>query len=230
MMESIGVLSARNTAFVLEQARLFAKDRGLGAPDDMQIERRPIYFVNESGHEIPPYAVMQVEDYFDNGVTTHHVVKRPFDYTACQTHLLFNGPYAVPDGERGTAQNGPIYQVVHNNAITYSIGDRMGPTANSFEVGLGSILVHLGRDDVTLRGVRVAFDYSAMSGNAAVEIPAGGSGTFRRRRKTSTGFDDLTGDSFKVYTCWNDSSTPIASGRRIIAWPCEGVWLATEVC
>ena len=224
-MESIGVLSESNTKFVLDQARLFAKDRGLNAPDELERERRPVYFHNTSGFEIPAYGVLQVRTVRDD-LTCYHDVKRPFDYDACQTTILFNGPYAVPDGERGTAQSGPVYRVIHDGG-TYSVGDRMGWKASSFQVGLGSLLVNLGSDEVSTNCLRVAFDYSTMPGQTTSSIPAGGSGTFNRRKKTSTGF---TADTSRSYTAWNDSDQDIATNKRILAFPGEGVWLAVEVC
>jgi hypothetical protein len=224
-LESVAGFSEANAAFILEQARLFAKDRGVRPPDDLQVDRKPIHFYNDTGFEIPPYGVLQVRN-VRNVATTYHDVKRPIDYDACMTTMLINGPYAVPVGKNGTAQNGPVYRVVHDGG-PYSIGDRLGWSAGSFFVSLGSLLVNLGADDVVDNCLRVAFDYSTMTGQTTSVIPAGGSGTFHRRKKTSSSFSTNTGRS---YECWNDSSTEIASGTRILAFPGEGVWLAVEVC
>ena len=221
-MEPIAGFSESNAAFILEQARLFAKDRGVRPPDDLQFDRKPIHFYNDTGHEIPPYGVLQVETVRDIA-TTFHDVKRPFDYDACQTTMLINGPYAVAVGERGTAQDGPVYRVIHDGG-SYAVGDRLGWKADSFEVTLGCLLVNLGADMVAEDCLRVAIDYSAMSAVANGNI--GTTGLAHRRKRTSGGF---TTDTSKSYPVVSDGST-ILSGARILCWPCDGVFVAVEVC
>jgi hypothetical protein len=224
-MEPIAGFSESNAAFILEQARLFAKDRGVRPPDDLQFDRKPIHFYNDTGHEIPPYGVLQVETVRDIA-TTFHDVKRPFDYACCQTTMLINGPYAVAVGERGTAQDGPVYRVIHDGG-SYAVGDRLGWKADSFEVTLGCLLVCLGADMVAEDCLRVAFDYSSMRGVATSTIPVGGSGTFHRRKATSTTFAT---DSSRTYTGWNDSTVEIPNGARLLATCSEGRWTVEEVC
>lgn len=224
--ESIGVFRPETAKAIYEDFKRRARQSNIGAENQMPMYRLPMYFQNDSGVEIPPYGILQVKSVF-NDITTFHTVKRAFDYDACQTFTIINGPFAVPDGERGTAQDGPFYRVIHDNAISYSVGDRLGWKSGSFQVGLGSILVNLGADNAATNCIRVAFDYSTMTGVTTSTIPAGSSGTFQRRKKGSTTF---TTDTSKTYTAWNDSTTDIANGARILAFPGEGVWLAVEVC
>jgi hypothetical protein len=220
--EPIAGFSERNAEFILDQAMLYAKDRGVRPPDDLQFNRKPTHFYNDTGHEIPPYGVLQVKTVRDVA-TTFHDVKRPYDYDACQTTMLINGPYAVAVSERGTAQDGPVYRVIHDGG-TYAVGDRLGWTANSFQVSLGCLLVNLGADMVTENCLRVAFDYSAMTAVANGAIS--GTGLVHRRKRTIGGF---TTDTSKSYPVVSDSSA-IASGARVHCWPCDGVFIAVEVC
>jgi hypothetical protein len=224
-MEPIAGFSERNAEFILDQAMSYAKDRGVRPPDDLQFNRKPTHFYNDTGHEIPPYGVLQVKTVRDVA-TTFHDVKRPYDYDACQTTMLINGPYAVAVGERGTAQDGPVYRVIHDGG-TYAVGDRLGWKTDSFQVTLGALLVNLGADMVTENCLRVAFDYSSIRGVTTSIIAIGGSGTFYRRKRTSGGF---TTDTSRTYTAFNDSTTAIPNSADIKAWSCEGVWYAVEIC
>lgn len=226
MSEEYAVFKPSTAEKLIEMIRWWERlPKDAGSDVEMPIEKG-IYFKNNSGAEIPAYGVMQASGTTEN-VLNYLIVERAYDYAACQGVTLFNGPFAVPDGEFGTAQNGPVYIAVHDAAITYNVGDRMGWKSGAFTLALGAPLVYLGADDVVTNGCRVMFDYSCMVGQSVLAIAAGASGTVRRRKADGSGFAT---DTTRSYTAYNDSGTEVASDSRILMFPIDGRWVIVEVC
>jgi hypothetical protein len=203
-------------------------ERTSGVQADRSAEYAPpdaILFRNDSGHEIPAYGVMQMTDTVEEGYGNYLKVVRPYTYTAVMTPFLFNSDRAVPDGEFGTAQCGPIFRAI-KDASTLTPGVRMSPSASAFTMTKGSVYVYLGEDDVVEDCIRVMSCETSMLAVATSGIPANGSATVTS--KIPTAGDWTTGGT--TYTARNPSSTAIPSSALVICFPVDAKWVAVEIC
>ncbi len=227
-MSDIGFFTPDQLRRVWAQT-LRAEQRTPGRPDDFVVlEQEPILFVNDSGHEIPPYGLIQAKNTYDQPDGANFVrVVRPFDYAANQSIVLVNGPEAVADGENGSAQPGPLFRVVHDGAESYAVGDRLGWVSGSFLAGLGALFRVVGVDDIVDDCLRVMFDQSAASMQSSGAITAGSSGLAYLRKPSSGSW---TTDTAKEYPVFNDSGSNIADNTRLIGFPTDGRFLVVEVC
>lgn len=227
-MSEIGFFTPEQLRRVWAQT-LRMEQQSPARPDDfLPLETEPILFVNDSGHEIPPYGIMQAKNTYDQPGGANYVsVVRPFDYAANQSIVLVNGPTAVPDGEYGSAQLGPLFRVVHDGAESYGVGDRLGWVSGSFLAGLGALFRVVGVDDITDDCLRVMFDQSVASMQSFGAIAAGSSGLAYLRDPSS---ETWTTDTSKEYPVFNDSGSNIADNTRMIGLPTDGRFLVVEVC
>ena len=212
-------------------AATLAHERGGSTrPDErLFIEQEPILVRNTSGHTIPPFGLMLPKACFDQPSSYNYIdVVRPFDYDANLAVVLVNGFNEIPDGEFGTAQNGPVFRVVHDGAITYNVGDRLGCVNSSFFAGLGPLFRVLGADDIVDDCLRVMFDFSLMHAQSILAIADGAAGTVYRRKRTTGG--GWTTDTFKTYPARNDTGSTIPANSRLWAEPCDGIFSIVRVC
>lgn len=211
-------------------AATLAHERGNSARPDEKIfsEQEPILVRNTSGHTIPPFGLMLPKACFDQPSSYNYIdVVRPFDYAANLSVVLVNSFREIPDGEFGTAQNGPVFRVVHDGAISYASGDRIGCVDNSFFAGLGPLFRVLGEDDITDDCLRVTSDFSILMGQSVLAIADGASGLIRRRILGSGGW---TTDASKSYTARNDTGTSIDADSRLLVMPVDGIFSIVQVC
>jgi hypothetical protein len=224
----IGVLTPEQLARVWK-ATLDSEISRSGKVDEREIqEAEPILYRNDSGHTVPPYGIVQVSGCIDVENSYNYLTaKRAFDYAANQSIVLVNGPREVEDGDYGTAQPGPVFRVVHDGAITYAVGDRVGWKANSFQVALGPLFRVVGEDDIVDNCLRVVFDQSPCMGESIATIAAGSSGLVRMRKPASGGW---TTDTAKSYVAFNDTPSDITGNKRLKLFPIDGRFAAVEVC
>lgn len=210
-------------------AMLQAWERTPGFLDELESNayREHLPFVNTSGHTIPPYGVFMVDGTSEENGINYLIAKRYADYTAVQSIPMVNGPFEVPNGEYGTPQIGPVYRVVHDDAITYSVGDRVGWLADSFQVALNASFIVLGDDDIVTNCLRVARDFSAMQGQSVLAIADGAAGVIRRRLLGSGGW---TTDTSKSYPARNDTGSSIDADSRLIVNTVDGIFSIVQVC
>lgn len=211
-------------------AATLAHERGRPTrPNDRLFnEQEPILVRNTSGHTIPPFGLMLPKTCFDQPSSYNYIdVVRPFDYDANLAIVLVNGFKEIPDNEFGTAQNGPVFRVTHDDSITYNVGDRLGCVNSSFFAGLGPLFRVLGEDDIADNCLRVMSDFSIMMGQSVLSIADGASGVIRRRVLGSGGW---TTDTSKSYPARNDTGTSIDAASRLIAMPCDGIFSIVQVC
>lgn len=210
-------------------AMLQAWERTPGFLDELESfpysEHMP--FVNTSGHTIPAYGVFMVDGTSEENGINYLIAKRYADYTAVQSIPMVNGPFEVLAGEYGTPQKGPTYRVIHDDAITYSVGDRVGWTANSFQVSLNASFIVLGDDDIETNCLRVARDFSGMQGQSVLAIADGAAGVIRRRLLGSGGW---TTDTSKSYPARNDTGSSIDADSRLVVNCVDGIFSIVQVC
>jgi hypothetical protein len=186
----------------------------------------PLYFRNDSGHEIPPYGCCQVLDTAEIGNQNYLLAGRPIAWTgAVVGPFFFNGPRAVPDGDYGNFQPGPIYRAI-GDGTTLAVNTRVGPVDASFDVGKGCLYSVLGPDDLVDECIRLVDNTTSMLAVAGSGIPANGSGTVTS--KIPTAGDWTTGGT--TYTARNPSSTAIPSSALVICFPVDAKWVAVEIC
>ena len=184
-------------------------------------------FVNTSGHTIPPYGVFLVDGTSEENGINYLIAKRYASYTAAQSVPMVNGPFEVLNGEYGTPQLGPVYRVIHDDAVTYSVGDRVGWKTDSFQVSLNASFIVLGEDDIVENCLRVMTDFSLMMGQSILSIADGADGLFHRRVLGSSGW---TTDTSKTYPARNDTGSTITANSRLWAEPCDGIFSIVRIC
>jgi hypothetical protein len=226
MSETYSVLKPSFADKLLELVRWWERLPDSQTTDTVTVER-PIYFRNDSGVTIPPYAAVQLKATIESGVLNYSTARRCYDYDAAQTFIVLNNAFEVLNGDYGSSQVGPTFTAIHDAAITYNVGDRMGWKSSAFTIGLGAPLVYLGIDDVATNACKVAWDYSCMMGQSILEIAANGSGLVHRRKATSGGW---TTDTSRSYLAYNDTDIAVAADSRIIMFPIDGRWVIVEVC
>jgi hypothetical protein len=226
MSETYSVLKPAFADKLIELVRWWERLPDSQSTDTVTVQQ-PIYFRNDSGVTIPPYAAVQLSGTIESGVLNYSTAKRPFDYAAVQSIVVFNNAFEVLDGEYGSGQVGPVFTAIHDAAITYNVGDRMGWKSNAFTLGLGAPLVFLGLDDVATNACKVMWDHSCMTGQSVLEITSGSAGQVHRRKATSGGF---TTDTTRTYFAYNDTGTAVAADSRIKMFPIDGRWVIVEVC
>lgn len=218
--ESIGVFRPETARKILQATQAWERSPATVGSDDTPTGRLPIVFRNNSGHEIPPYGLVQADGLYA-GTISHINVIRPFSQSSVSTVPLINGPVAVPDGKFGTAQNGPVYRVKHDGALTYQAGDRLGWKADSFLATLGCLLVVLSADEVLEDCVKVMFDSSTMFGVAAATLTSSTAGNVT----VATPYSPVT-RMHKAKT----KGASVSSGTSVIMYAAAGEWIAMEYC
>lgn len=184
-------------------------------------------FVNTSGHTIPPYGIFLVDGTSEENGINYLIAKRYPAYTAAQSIPMVNGPFEVPNNEYGTPQLGPVYRVIHDDAVGYSVGDRVGWKVNSFQVSLNASFIVLGEDDIEPNCIRVARDFSLMMGQSILSIADGAAGLIHRRILGASGWST---DTSKSYPARNDTGSTIPANSRLWAEPCDGIFSIVRIC
>lgn len=107
-----------------------------------------ITFINTTGEEIPAFGVFQGHETRNEQYMPAIVIARkPIDGNANPAAVFVNGYNPVPNNSFGTAQMGPLYQVLHDG--TAVDGETIGLLDDSFEAGPASgPFVVIGEDDV----------------------------------------------------------------------------------
>lgn len=227
MAEELGFFNVATARKVLAMLQAWERTPGFFAELESIGYGEHFPFVNTSGHTIPPYGVFMVDGTSEENGINYLIAKRYASYTAVQSVPMVNGPFEVPDGEYGTPQLGPVYRVVHDDAITYSVGDRVGWKSNSFQVALNASFIVLGEDDIVANCLRVARDDTSLSGQSVLAIADGASGLIRRRILGSGGW---TTDTSKSYPARNDTGSAIDADSRLRVDPVDGIFSIVQVC
>jgi hypothetical protein len=201
----IAGITPEQAARMLEATEAYERSLGSSAPrfDNLPGVDR-ILFRNDSGEEIPPYALMHITGTAENQFN-YVTVTKPASSNVVRSKILVNGPEAVADGGFGTAQSGPIFRIIHDAAIMYEPGDRVGYKNNSFLAGLNPTFLVLGNDDLEDDMIRVMYDDSELRGVAATTITATTAGdvtvttpTTRTHKAKTIGSDLLLGTSVRL--------------------------------
>lgn len=179
----------------------------------------PLVFINDSTETVPPYGLLEVYNSKNvSGSFNYFRTKRPINSSSVRSVILVNGPREVPEGKKGTAQNGPVYRVVHDEAITYQVGDRLGCVSDSFLAGLGPLFRVISLDDVFENCLRVVYDFSVEFGTAKSLI-------------TSSAFGDVEIDFPTIRTHKAKTfGSSIVENTVVMMFPFRGEWRALEVC
>jgi hypothetical protein len=226
MSETYSVLKPAFADKLIELVRWWERLPDSQSTDTVTIQK-PIFFRNDSGVTIPPYGAVQLSGTIESGVLNYSTVEQAYDYAATQSIVVFNNAFEVLNGDYGSGQVGPVFTAIHDAAITYNVGDRMGWKSSAFTLGLGAPLVFLGLDDVASNACKVAWDHSCMMGQSILSIADGASGVVRRRKLGSGGFAT---DTTRIYPARNDTGTSIDADSRILMFPCDGIFSIVQVC
>lgn len=226
MATEIGYFTPSQADRVWRNALAFEKFASVNAKADRPITQAPISFINKSGQTIPAYGCLQITGTEEIAGRNYLQVKRPFDYSGVMGPFLLNNDRQVMPDELGTAQPGPIYRA-KTDGTTLATGTRIGPTANSFEVGKGCLFTCCGNDDIEDDVIRViACETPLIAVAGAGGIAANGSGTVTAKVPTSTGWAAGT----VTYTAYNPFTAVVAADADLILFPIDARWVVVEVC
>ena len=180
-----------------------------------------INFRNDSGEEIPPYGLVHITGSINFEGMLIFTVDKPATANVLKSKIFINGPAAVADGKYGTAQTGPIFRLIHDDAISYQAGDRVGCKDGSFLAGLNPTFLVLGEDDIEENCLRVMFDDTPIFGTTAGTI-------------TSTTAGDVTVASpYAPVTRTHKAKTrggSLLTGISVMLVPAAGEWIVLEIC
>lgn len=125
-----------------------AQSRDIKAPKDTnhQNSHAPIYFINYSGRQIPPYACLQVIGTTEKGCQNYLDCTRPLDGEGTNGWYVFNGHCPVENLEKGMCHDGPLVRTLTQGSL--KAGDKASPQANSFYVKKGTMFPVAGPDDI----------------------------------------------------------------------------------
>lgn len=227
MAEELAVFQPSTARKLLAMLQAWERTPGFTGELESHAYREHFPFVNTSGHTIPPYGIFLVDGTSEENGINYLIAKRYPAYTAAQSVPMVNGPFEVPNNEYGTPQLGPVYRVIHDDAVGYSVGDRVGWKANSFQVSLNASFIVLGEDDIETNCLRVTRDDSSISGQSVLAIADGASGLIRRRVLGSGGW---TTDASKSYPARNDTGSAINADSRLRVDPVDGIFSIVQVC
>lgn len=225
--EEVAVFQPSTARKLLAMLQYFERIPGFNDELESHAYKEHFPFVNTSGHTIPAYGVFLVDGTSEENGINYLIAKRYETWTAAQAVPMVNGPFEVLDGEYGTPQLGPVYRVIHDDAITYSVGDRVGWLASSFQVALNASFIVLGDDDIETNCLRVKRDFSSMMGQSNLAISDGDSGLVYRRKLGGSGF---TTDTTKEYPARNDTGGTVDANSRILIFSVDGIFSIVQVC
>lgn len=172
----------------------------------------PVYVYNDSGAEIPAYAIMQGVATREYGGRNYIDVKKPADNYGAAGSFIFNGPRAIAIGERGVANEGPIARIKFTGSIT--AGSRYSPTVSQWyaTADAGGPLCCLGADDLG-NDIGVIHSVGPWQRKPLVRFTLGGALTTSDASKSATITDeygpgvDNTSSSITVYNFLNSGAT-----------------------
>jgi len=175
-----GVFSVSDATEILEvvraiQASGILKDLGSRNPrkGTVRTAETPIYFRNDSGEECPAYACLQVTGTEENGEQNYCTIDKPADTDASGGEYIFNGHFAVPDGEFGTSQPGRFVRAIKSEG-TATAGEKWNPVVGDWTIEQDDSgrFVMAGDDDIDTDVARV-FIGDGAGGGASIEYEIG---------------------------------------------------------
>jgi hypothetical protein len=175
----------------------------------------PLFFRNDSGEEIPPYACMQVTGTVEFGGQNYFTVDKPADEDATSGAYLFNLHRSVAADEYGNGDAGVETRSVTDGSV--SAGDRVSPTTGSWETKKDSagLFIAGGADDIGDDVFRI-FLYPGNGGGGSIiefEITEAGS--------TSTSTSSVSASSDESDLCDDRADdAPTFATARVIRRPC----------
>lgn len=186
-----------------------------------------VIFKNTSGQTVVPYGIVQPVGMLVENDRNYVEVTRPIDLTsAMQGPFYLNGPREVLNNEYGTAQSGPVFRIVTDGG-THNVNKRLGPTTSSFLAGSGCVWKVIGDDDIGTNIKRVKEDPTPIIGTVKTPgISANSTGTFFYREPVSGDWSVTTIE----YTGYNDSTSALATGTKVLAFPIDARWKLVEIC
>ena len=97
----------------------------------------PVFFRNDSGYEVPPYACMQVIGTVESEGQNYCTIDKPADTDASSGEYIFNGHEAVRAGgstaQYGTSQGGRLVRAIKASG-TATAGDKWNPVIGEWTI------------------------------------------------------------------------------------------------
>lgn len=181
-MSDFGVYKPDDARLVLQTVRYLLRSGFLIQPPGREGQfvppEAPLYVRNDSGEEIPPFAIVQIDEpgTVEKGGQNYITVKKP--NSSLPGGYLFNGIATIETDGFGVVHAGPVVRVLTDGS-TVAVGDTLGPEDDQWHVKPGGDLVTaIGPDDIETDVVR-AFAGLGSNGGGRIqyEILSLGSGT-----------------------------------------------------
>ena len=171
MSERIGAYSPETAKMVLEVINNLKRSglvlEGTAAKKYNAPPNTPIYFRNDSGEEVPPYACMQVTGTVDSNGQNFFTIDKPADEDGTSGAYLFNLHRPVAIDEFGIGDAGVEARALSGGSLNPS--DRASASTGSWEVkqANGGPFICGGDDDIGENVVRL-FLYSQGGGSGSI--------------------------------------------------------------
>lgn len=157
-MTKVGVFSPENARIVLDVVR-YLRESGFviqppGRGSQLIPPATPIFFRNDSGEAVPPFACMQTTGTVESGGQNYITIDKPADTDGSAGWYLFNGIAEVEIDGYGVAHDGPLVRMLTDGSAVSS-GDKLQPQVSAWEVEPGgSQFTAVGADDIETDVIR----------------------------------------------------------------------------
>lgn len=206
-MAEIAGFSKENAKIILDVVRYLRSSGFIMQPParygQFYAVTSPIYFRNDSGEVVPPFACLQSIGTAEAENQNYILVDKPADNTGAAGPFIFNGLQEVEIGGYGIAHDGPMVRMLTDGAAM-TAGDKARPVVNQWYVELGGdLFTIIGDDDIETDVVR------GMTGG-------GGSSVFAFKASSTVGTTSGTASIYAVDNM-SFSGTTIATGAQLRA-------------
>jgi hypothetical protein len=179
----------------------------------------PLFFRNDSGETIPPYACMQVTGTVEVGGQNYFTVDKPADEDGTSGAYLFNLRRSVAADEYGNGDAGVETRSVTDGSV--SAGDRVSPTTGSWKTKKDSagLFIAGGADDISDDVFRLFLQSGGSSGGGSIiEFEITEASAASESTSSSVSGSSSEGDSTLCDDQANDA--PDSATARVIRRPC----------
>ncbi len=157
-MAEIAGFSKENAKIILEVVRYLRSSGFIMQPParygQFYAMTSPIYFRNDSGEVVPPFACLQSIGTAEAENQNYILIDKPADNTGAAGPFIFNGLREVEIGGYGIAHDGPMVRMLTDGAAM-TASDKARPVVNQWYVELGGdLFTVIGDDDIETDVVR----------------------------------------------------------------------------
>lgn len=173
-MADIGGFKPETAQLILAVVK-YLRDSGFVIPPKGQGQANyppetPIFFRNDSGEVVPPFACMQATGTVESGGQNYITIDKPTDTSGTAGGYLFNSISEVEIDGYGMAYEGPFVRMLTDGS-TVTCGEKWQPTVAAWTVEPGgSLFSAVGADDIETDVMRAFVGATGTSGQIQYTI------------------------------------------------------------